>query len=99
MDINIKAVEDEVKSLDEAIKRVETQTTRKMYIKNLDTRSTHRLLTSIGDVGMRASTFCGWKYALKNFEVTATPPTVRKETCGTCIAELREPLPKLTDAS
>ena len=89
LDTDIKAVEHEVRSLDEAIQKVEAQLARRMYVRNLDTKSTHRLLTSISDVGMRASTFCGCKYALKDFEVTAAAPTARKETCGACLSELR----------
>ena len=89
LDKHIGEVQNEVQQLEDALKALELRMEPKKYVINLDTNRTHRVLTTVDEAGLYASTVCGYKYATRRAKLTNEPPTKKKETCGTCLNELR----------
>ena len=89
LDKNIEKVQKEVQQLEDALKALELRMEPKRYVINMDTNRTHRVLTTVDEAGLYASTVCGYKYATRRAKLTNEPPTRKKETCGTCLNELR----------
>ena len=89
----IGVVAREVQQLREAVEPMERNIAPKGFVVNLDTGSTHKILTTVNERGNKAMSFCGWKYARRDFKVVADLPTRRKATCGTCMPGLRASLP------
>ena len=47
------------------------------YVQNRKTLVTHRIAVGFEEVGARARTLCGWKYAGANVSIMTDPPQVR----------------------
>ena len=67
----------------------------KKYVRNRKTGIVHRILCSYEDVGLDALTCCGWGYGRCKVSLEAEAPTVRKQTCKSCLPALRASLPKV----
>ena len=73
-------------------KDVEAALAPKKFVNNLKTGTAHRVRLGISDVGGRAKTFCGWKYAAADIAMSSSPPSTYEECCGDCLPALKATL-------
>ena len=90
----MQKVSEEISRLDEAVEKLKKATEPPLYVKNMITKSEHRVLTTVEDMGADAVAVCGYAYARGSFRLIRNQPTSKKLTCGTCMPELKASLPK-----
>ena len=87
-------VSEEIARLDQAVEELKKSTEPPLYVKHLITKSEHRVLTTVEDMGTDAVAVCGFAYARRSFRLLRQQPTIKKLTCGSCMPELKASLPK-----
>ena len=88
----LKAYQEELADLKIIIKKLDHMSPDQPYVTNLRTKIRHRVLTCHEDVGINAKTFCKWTYIQGEGHLTREAPTVRAETCETCLPGLKASL-------
>ena len=88
----LKTYQDELGELKNIIKKLEKISPGKPYVTNTRTKVRHRVLTYHEDVGINAKTFCKWPYIRGEGHLTRDAPTVKAETCETCLPGLKASL-------
>ena len=85
-------VNNEVEELRLIVNKLAINLKPRRYVQNRKTLVTHRIAMGFEEVGLRARTLCGWKYAGANVDIMADPPRLNKQTCDTCLPALRATL-------
>ena len=75
-----------------AIKELEKSTAPKRYVRSKVTNVRRRALTAFEEAGLRAKTFCSWRYVCGDFEMRHDAPATRNGTCDARLPSLRASL-------
>ena len=89
----LAAYQGELDEVKELLNKLEKNGVAKKHVTHRTTNIRHRILTHYEDAGMLAKTVCKLKYLQGDCVLTSEAPTVREETCETCLRALKASLP------